>query len=92
MHPKDIAKELNISYSHTVHRIVKTKCIKQFIRLKTPYMNDATTIRRLEYASVLFEKFENKPRMTECSVIQDESGFLSQIPINSQNDHVYLTH
>ena len=39
--PKDIAEGLKISQS-SVRRMIKRKGIKQFIHLKTPYMNDAT--------------------------------------------------
>lgn len=39
-HSMDIAKELGISYSF-VCKIIKTKNIKQFKRLRIQYMNDA---------------------------------------------------
>ena len=45
-------------------------------------MNYATRIRRVECANALLEKLERNLRMTERVVIQDESDFLSQIPIN----------
>ena len=45
-------------------------------------MNYATRTRRVECANTLLEKLERNLRMTERVVIQDESDFLSQIPIN----------
>lgn len=45
-------------------------------------MNYATRTRRVECANALLEKLERNLRMTERVVIQDESDFLSQIPIN----------
>lgn len=48
-------------------------------------MNDVTEIKRREHTSR-----EKNLQMMERTVIQDESGFPSQIPINSQNDRVYF--
>lgn len=45
-------------------------------------MNYATRTRRVECANALLEKLERNLRMTERVVIQHESDFLSQIPIN----------
>ena len=81
MHPRDIAKELDVSHS-SVHRIIKTKVIKQFEGLKTPYMNNAIGTGRVERAIVLTQKFEKNLRMNEHAVFQDESDFPSQILIN----------
>lgn len=53
-------------------------------------MNGATRARRGKRASASLEKFEKNPRMTECAVFQDKSGFLLQIPVNSQNNCVYF--
>ena len=86
---KDIVKGLKISQS-SVQRMIKRKGIKQFKRLKTPYMNDATQKRRVERAGCLLEKFETNSQMIEHAVFQDESDFPLQIPLNSQNDCVYV--
>ena len=48
---------------------------KQFKRLKTPSITDATRKRRVKCASARLEKFEKNPRMTEYAVFQDKSGF-----------------
>ena len=62
---KDIVKGLKMSQS-SVRRIIKRRRIKQLKRLKTPYMNGATRLRRVDH------------------------DFPLQIPINSQNDLVYV--
>ena len=56
-------------------------------------MNDATKKKkkkRVERASCLLEKFETNLPMIEHGVFQDESDFTLQIPINSENEHVYF--
>ena len=53
---RDIKKELDVS----VRRIIKTKVIKQFKRLKTLEMNDAARTREVEPATVLLEKNRKK--------------------------------
>ena len=75
MHLKNIVKELDISHSF-ICRIMKTKDIKQFKRLKTPSMNDTIGKRRAEYASLFLEKFEKYPRIIKHEVFQDKSDFL----------------
>ena len=57
MYPRDTAKKLDMPHSF-VGRIIKTKDIKQFERLKKPYMNYAARKRREESANVLLETFE----------------------------------
>ena len=59
IHPRNITKRQDISHSF-VCRIIKTKDIKKFRRLKTPCMNDITGARRAERASVLLEKLGKK--------------------------------
>ena len=75
MHPRDIAKELGIVHSFVCMKI-KTKGIKQFKHLTTPYMNDATRTKRVEHKSVLLEKFKKKPSVIKGVVFQDESDLL----------------
>ena len=87
--PKDIAEGLSISQSF-VRRMIKRKPMKQFKRIKTPYINSATLKRRAECAGYLLEKLETNPLMIERVVFQDESYFLLQISINSQNDRAYF--
>ena len=41
IYPRDIARELNISHS-PVRKVIKTKGIKQFRRIKTYYINETT--------------------------------------------------
>ena len=53
-------------------------------------MNDATRKRTAECTGCLLEKFETNPRIIECAVFQDESDFLLQVPIYSQNDRAYF--
>ena len=55
--PKYIAKGLKISQS-SVQRMIKRKGIKQFKRIKTPHMNDATLKITVECTGCLLEKFE----------------------------------
>ena len=81
--PKDIAEGLSISQSF-VRRMIKRKRMKQFKRIKTPYINNATLKRRAECAGCLLEKLETNSLMIERVV------FLLQISINSQNDRAYF--
>ena len=78
IHPRSIAKELDISRS-SVRRIIKNKGIKQFKQFKAQYMNDTKRTRRVEHASVLLEKFKYNPWMIEHAVFQDESDLLNDI-------------
>lgn len=87
--PKDIAGGLSISQSF-VPRKIKRKRMKQFKRIKTPYINNVTLKRRAECAGCLLEKLETNSLMIERVVFQDESYFLLQISINSQNDRAYF--
>ena len=64
---KDIDKGLKTS-QFSVRRMIKRKRIKQFKRLKMPYMNDTTQKRRVECAGCLLEKFEINPIMIERAV------------------------
>ena len=64
---KDIAEGLKTS-QFSVRRMIKRKRIKQFKRLKMPYMNDTSQKRRVECAGCLLEKFETNPIMIERAV------------------------
>ena len=86
--PNNIAKVLKIS-DRSVRRMVKSKGIRQFKRMKTPHMNEGTRTRRIERAASLLEKFRRNPRMIERAVFQDESDFPLQVWLNNQNDRVY---
>ena len=86
---KDIAKGLKTS-QFSVRRMIKRKRIKQFKRLKMPYINDTTQKRRLECAGCLLEKFEINPIMIEREVFKDKRDFLLQLPLNSQNYRIYF--
>ena len=68
--PRKIEETTGISRS-AVRRIIKTKGINQFKRMKTPHMNQGTRERRVFGASSLVEKFEKNPRMIEKTVWQD---------------------
>ena len=70
--------------------MIKRKGIKQFKRIKIPYMNEATQKRRVERPGCLLEKFKTNPLVTELAVFQDESHFPLETSINSQNDRVYI--
>ena len=50
-------------------------------------MNHATRTRRVDLVSVLLKKLEKNHSVIKHTDFQDEMGFLSQTPINSQNDH-----
>ena len=47
-------------------------------------MNDATQKRKVERSGCLLQKFETNLQMTERVVLQDESDFPLQIPINKK--------
>lgn len=81
MHLKDTVEVIEISDS-SVRRLIKTKGIKQFKRLKTPYIIYATRARRVERANNILEKFSKNNQMIEGVDFRDESGFSLQIPIN----------
>ena len=88
VHPREIARELEISRS-TVQIILNKSEINQFKRVKTPQMDDGARERRTVRAANLAEKFGGNPRMIERAVFQDESEFPLEIPINHQNNRVY---
>lgn len=81
MHLKDTVEVIEISDS-SVRRLIKTKGIKQFKRLKTPYIIYATRARRVERANIILEKFSKNNQMIEGVDFRDESGFSLQIPKN----------
>lgn len=87
--PNKIAKILKIS-DRSVRRMVKSKGIRQFKRLKAPSMNETTRTRRVERAETLYAKFSRNPRMIERAVFQDECDFPLQVPLNNQNNRVYF--
>ena len=86
--PNNIAKILKVS-DRSVRRMVRSKGIRQFKRLKAPSVNESTRGRRVERAETLYEKFSRNPRMVERAVFQDECDFPLQIPVNNQNNRVY---
>ena len=62
----------------------------QFKRVKTPEMSDGCRNRRYTRAIALAEKFERNTRMIEKTVWQDEKDFTLDVPVNLQNDRVYV--
>lgn len=87
MSPREIEKHTGINRS-VVRRIVKSRGLRQFKRLKTPMMSAGTKERRTTRAGLLAERF-GKNRMIEKCVFQDEKDFTLDIPINHQNSRVY---
>lgn len=80
MHPRDIAKELDIRHSSAC-RIIKTKSIKHFKCLKKVH-EWYHKGKKSSGCMSLPEKFEKNPQMIECIFFQDEIDFLLQISIN----------
>ena len=87
MSPREIEKHTGISRT-SVRRMVHSKGLRQFKRLKTPMMSSGTKERRTTRAGELAERF-GKNRMVEKCVFQDEKDFTLDIPINPQNSRVY---
>ena len=73
----------------SVWRIVKSKGISQFKRVKTPQMNADARKRRVDRALALAHRYERNARMIEKTVWQDEKDFPLHVPVNTQNDRVY---
>ena len=69
-------------------RMVKTRGLRQFKRLKTPHMSNATKERRTSRAGELAKRFAHKRSIEKC-VWQDEKDFPLQVPTNPQNNRVY---
>ena len=82
MHPRDIAKELDITHSSAC-RIIKTKSIKHFKCLKKVH-EWYHKGKKSSGCMSLPEKFEKNPQMIECIFFQDEIDFLLQISINKR--------
>ncbi|XP_066916153.1 uncharacterized protein [Clytia hemisphaerica] len=87
MSPCEIQKHTGISRT-SVRRMVRSKSLRQFKRLKTPMMSSGTKERRTTRAGELAERF-GKNRMVEKCVFQDEKDFTLDIPINHKNSRVY---
>ena len=68
--PREIQKHTGIDRS-AVRRMVKRNGYKQFKRLKTPRMSEATRVRRTERAEALAERFGSNKRKIEKCVWQD---------------------
>ena len=86
--PQEIAPLIGISRS-SVKRLVKSRGLRQFKRLKTPRMSETTRERRTIRAGKLADRFERNPRLIEKCVFQDEKHFTLEVPLNPQNDRVY---
>ena len=69
--------------------MVKSKGIKQFKRLKAPFMNEGIRKRRVGRAESLYKKFARNPCMVERAVFQYECDFPLQVPLNNQNNQMY---
>ena len=69
--------------------MVKRNGYKQFKRLKTPRMSEATRVRRTERAEALAERFGSNKRKIEKCVWQDKKDFCLEVPLNPQNSRVY---
>ena len=67
MSPREIEKHTGIRHRTSVRRMVKSKGLRQFKRLKTPMMSSGTKERRTTRAGVLAERF-GKNRMVEKCV------------------------
>ena len=70
--------------------MVKRRGINQFKRVKTPQMNSTTRKGCVDRSASLVEKFAKNPRMMEKTVSQDEKDFPLDLPVNAQNDCVYM--
>ena len=86
--PQEIGPLIGISRS-SVKRLVKSRGLRAFKRLKTPRMSEVTRQRRTERAGRLADRFEGNPRLIEKCVFQDEKDFTLEVPLNPQNDRVY---
>ena len=86
--PRKVAKQTEISRS-SMRRKVKKRNLKQFKRLKTPQMSEATRNRRDTRAGSFRERFESNIRMIEKVVWQDDTDFTLEVPVNVQNDREY---
>ena len=87
MSPREIERHTGIKRSSIV-RMVKKNAWKQYKRIKTPRMSEATKKRRTERAGALAERSSNK-RSVESCVWQDEKDFSLEVPLNHQNSRVY---
>ena len=86
--PRKIEETTGISRT-SVRRIVKSKKISPFKRVKTPQMNGGTRKRRADRAGALADRYAQNKRMIEKTVWQDEKDFPLHVPVNAQNDRVY---
>ena len=86
--PRKISDQTGISRS-SVRRMVRRRNLRQFKRLKTPRMSEATRDRRETRVVTLKDRYESNKRMIEKTVWQDEKDFTLEVPVNLQNDRVY---
>ena len=64
--------------------------LKLFKRLKTPQMSEGTRNRRVTRAGSLREIFESNIHMIEKTVCPKEKDNTLDVPVNLQNDRVYI--
>ena len=77
--PREIARNVGISIC-SVRRLVKTRKINQFKRMKTPHMNNGTRDPRTIRSGDLAERFDLNPRLVEKFAYQDEKDFTLDVP------------
>ena len=80
MSPIEIEKYTTISRL-PVKRVVKRKGLKQFKRLKTPQISEATK-KRTERASFLVERITKNSRSIGKCVWQNEEDFTLEVLLN----------
>ena len=78
---REIEKNTGISRSF-MRRMVKTKGLKQFKRLKTQQMSKRTRERTTERAGALTERIGTNSRNIEKCVWQDEKDFILEVLLN----------
>ena len=89
--PRKISEQTGISWSViNMQNGEKKRNLKQFKGLKPPQKREGTRNRRETRAGSLRKRFESNIYMIEKMVWQDEKDFTLEVPVNLQNNCIYI--